>query len=361
MTAKHVQVIAEAGVNHNGDLKMALELIDVAAEAGADVVKFQTFKSDALASTTAPKAGYQLRQTGEAQSQQEMLRALELDEAAHRRLVAHCAKRGITFLSSPFDHSSLDFLVNELGLKTIKLGSGELTNGPLLLAASQAADHLILSTGMATLGEVEDALAVVAFGLMFPSRTPESLQSVRDAFAQPAAIAALHGRVSILHCTTEYPAPIEAINLRAMDTLASAFGLPVGYSDHTDGVAVSLAAVARGATMIEKHFTLNRALPGPDHAASLEPDALKALVKQIRQVSDCLGTGIKQPAPCEMGNRRVARKTLVSTEPVAPGETFSASKIAVKRHGVGVSPMHFWDVVGRTARRHYALDEPLEL
>lgn len=352
-----VHVIAEAGVNHNGKLELAMELIDVAAQAGADSVKFQTFRADALASESAPKANYQIRETGSEQSQQEMLKSLELDEAAHRKLLAHCNHRGVQFLSSPFDHESLRFLAQGLGLGTIKLGSGELTNGPLILAAANLASHLIISTGMATIGEVEDALAVVAYADANPGQVPNSLQAVKDALAGGQAMAGLRDRVTLLHCTTEYPAPPESTNLHAMTTLSRAFGLPVGYSDHTFGSAITLAAVALGATTIEKHFTLDRGMDGPDHAASLEPSELTDLVNDIRRITAAAGSGVKQPAACELSNRIVARKTMVASTSVPKGAQFEATSIAIKRHGAGLSPMHYWDVLGRHANRDYAVND----
>jgi sialic acid synthase SpsE len=263
-----VYVIAEAGVNHNGDAKLARDLIDAAVEAGADAVKFQTFRADALATPAAPKAGYQKHGTEAGETQRDMLRRLELTPQTHRNLLAHCRRRPIDFLSTPFDPDSLRFLVGDLGLETIKLGSGEVTNGPLLLAAARTGCRIILSTGMSTLEEVGRALDVLAFGFTRPQEDPDP-----DSLSEPAQDRrdALKERVVLLHCTSAYPAPISETNLRAMDTMNDAFGLAVGFSDHTPGTTAAIAAAARGAVAIEKHFTLDRSLPGPDHATSLEP------------------------------------------------------------------------------------------
>ena len=282
-------IIAEAGVNHNGDLELAKQLINVAAEANADAVKFQTFRAEQLVSHSAPKAEYQTRTTNKAESQFEMIRKLELTEADHHVLIAHCKARDIAFLSSPFDVSSLHLLTKRFGLQTIKIPSGEITNAPFLLAIARAAQRMILSTGMSTLAEVEAALGVLALGFTAPVTARPQRGDFEQAFASEAGQQALRNRVTLLHCTSEYPAPFGEVNLRAMDTLAKAFGLSVGYSDHTPGLHISLAAVARGARVIEKHFTLDRNLPGPDHKASLVPDELRQLVQQIREVEQEIG------------------------------------------------------------------------
>jgi sialic acid synthase SpsE len=264
-----VAVIAEAGVNHNGRLDTALALVDAAADAGADVVKFQTFRAGELATREAAQADYQIRNTGKVESQLDMLKALELDDEAHRKLIAHCRARAIEFLSTPFDHHSLALLADGLGLTRIKVGSGDLTNAPLLLAIARRKCDMILSTGMATLDEVEEALGALALGYADggePGRLP-----FKAAYACAAGKEVLRAKVVLLHCTSDYPAADDEINLRAMDALAERFGLPVGFSDHSVGIAVPIAAVARGATVIEKHLTLDRAMPGPDHLASIEP------------------------------------------------------------------------------------------
>ncbi|MGE4506739.1 MAG: N-acetylneuraminate synthase [Desulfovibrionaceae bacterium] len=353
-----VFVIAEAGVNHNGDLEMARRLVRQAARAGADAVKFQTFKAQAIASASAAKADYQLRTTDAGQSQLDMLRALELSAEAHRELMALCRELGLEFLSTPFDLESLDLLVS-LGVSRLKLPSGELTNAPLLLAAARSGLPLLVSTGMARLGEVEDALGVLAFG-MLGRKDPPGLAAFRAAYADPLAQAVLAARVTLLHCTTEYPAPFEDVNLAVLATMRQAFGLACGYSDHTEGLAVSLAAVALGACVLEKHFTLDRDLPGPDHKASIEPEELVDLVRQVRQVEAALGSAPKRPAPSEAANALVARKSLVAARPVAPGEAFTPENLAVKRPGSGISPMEYFDRLGRTAQRAYEADELIE-
>ena len=359
MTGAATFVIAEAGVNHDGQLDLALRLVDAAAETGADAVKFQTFSARRMVCRDAPQAAYQRRAGNGGEGQYEMLQRLELDLAAHQALVAHCAERRITFLSTPFDDASLDLLVAEIGVARLKLGSGELTHGPLLLRAAATGKPIILSTGMSTLGEVEQALSVLALGYTRPEAAP-GRRAFGAALAAEPGRRALREKVVLLHCTSQYPAPVEDINLRAMDTLAAAFGLPVGLSDHSAGIVVAIAAVARGAVMIEKHLTLERGLPGPDHAASLEPPEFQAMVDGIRAVEAALGRPAKQPAPGELATRDVARKSLVAARPIAAGTRLSADDIAVKRPGTGLSPMAYWDLAGTVARRDYAAEEPLE-
>lgn len=343
-------IIAEAGVNHNGDMGIALDLVDAAAAAGVDYVKFQTFKADRLASGLAPKAGYQERTTGQGESQLDMLRRLEMSDDMHQAVMTRCVEKGVRFLSTAGETESLRYLAEGLRLDTIKLGSGELTNAPLLLAAARTPARLMLSTGMGTLAEVEEALGVLAFGMM-NAAAPTTRRDFADALLDPAAWQALQRRVMLLHCTTEYPAAIDDTNLRAMDTMAAAFGLPVGYSDHTEGNAMSIAAVARGAAIIEKHFTLDRGMEGPDHAASIEPDELVALVRDIRAVERGLGSGIKQPGAVEIQNRTVVRRSVLTTRPVAAGTWLTADDLTVKRPGNGISAMDLWDCIGRPAAR----------
>ncbi|MBF0142928.1 MAG: N-acetylneuraminate synthase [Magnetococcales bacterium] len=362
MTAR-VTIIAEVGVNHNGDPEVARRMVEAAWRAGADAVKFQTFKADRLVLAAAPKAPYQERTTDPGESQREMLRKLELAEEDHRRLQDFCREIGIDFLSSPFDEVSLTFLVEELNLSTLKLPSGEITNAPLLVAAGRSGKKILLSTGMATLGEIEKALEMLAVGMVFQG-TARALQEVlRDVSPGgrasrvfidfPTAREFLAERVILLQCTTEYPAPYRTANLRAMETLRSAFGLAVGFSDHTPGIAVALAAVARGAVVVEKHFTLDRRLPGPDHAASLEPEAFRELVEGIRAVEASLGDGRKGPVAEEWANRLVARKSLVTLAGVAQGELFTEANLGTRRPGGGLSPMAYWDWLGRRAERDY--------
>lgn len=356
-----VFMIAEAGVNHNGDMRLAKQLIDVAAEAGAGAVKFQTFSAEQLVSRKAPKAEYQTRTTDQAESQFEMIRKLELTEADHEALIAHAQARGIVFLSTPFDVPSLRLLTKRFGLPTIKIPSGEITNAPFLLATSRAAQRVILSTGMSTLAEVESSLGVLAFGFTAPASVTPQRGDFEQAFASDLGQKSLRDRVTLLHCTTEYPAPFSEVNLRAMDTLAAAFGLPVGYSDHTPGIHVSLAAVARGAQMIEKHFTLDRSLPGPDHKASLEPHELRELVRQTREIEQTLGDGIKRPTASELKNRDVARKSLVAAKAIKEGEMFTEENLACKRPGTGTNPFAYWQTLGQAARRGYSTDDVLDV
>jgi len=356
MSAAPTLIIAEAGVNHNGSLDRAIVLVDVAADAGADIVKFQTFRAEALASAAAPKAAYQQANTGSAGAQLEMLHALELDAAAHRRLAAHAAARGVEFLSTAFDAESLD-LVLSLGVRRLKMPSGEITNGPLLLQAARSFLPILLSTGMADLAEIETALGVLAFGYAAPPEAAPSPAAFRVALMGEAGRKALAGRVTILHCTTQYPAPVAEVNLRAMATIAKRFGLPVGYSDHTEGIAVATAAVALGAVVIEKHFTLDRSLPGPDHRASLEPDELKAMVAAIRTVERALGSSEKRPTESERANIPVARKSLVAARPIARGETFTPDNLIALRPGGGRSPIEYWTLLGQAAERDYEKHE----
>lgn len=361
LTAKSnggVVIIAEAGVNHNGDLDAALGLIDAAAEAGADAVKFQTFKAEDVVIPAAAKAEYQKITTGSGETQLDMIRRLELSHDDHWKLVRHATERNIAFLSTPFDPESLRFLTEDLNLAVIKFSSGDITNGPMLLAAAKTNRDIILSTGMSTLEEVEAALAVLAFGYAGVDAAP-SEQAFAQALASQVGREALSDHVTLLHCTTEYPAPFADVNLRAMDTLRDAFSLPVGLSDHTTGHAVAVAAVGRGAVMIEKHFTLDRSQSGPDHRASLEPHELTGMVEAIRQVEAAMGDGRKRPMDSEEGNKAVARKSLVTLEAVAKGEVFTERNLGAKRPGDGISPMEYWNLLGRPAGRDYARDESL--
>ncbi len=335
-------IIAEAGVNHNGSLESAKRLVEIAVEAGADAVKFQTFKAENLVSTKAPKALYQMRTTDASESQYTMLKKLELSKSAHAALIDYCTAKGIQFLSTPFDLESLDLLVRSLNLPRIKISSGEITNAPLLLRASQSGKPLILSTGMSTLAEIETALGILAFGYTKDRNNP-SRQGFQNAYHTEEGQRALKEKVMLLHCTTEYPAAFEDSHLLAMDTMRSTFGLPVGFSDHTPGTAIAIAAVARGAVVIEKHFTLDKNMPGPDHKASLAPKELQSMVTSIRQVELALGTSHKTPSPSEFKNRDVIRKSLVAAFDIQEGETLAEANLTVKRPGTGVSPVDYWD------------------
>jgi N,N'-diacetyllegionaminate synthase len=332
---KKTLIIAEAGVNHNGDIELAKKLIDVAAEAGADKVKFQTFSAERQVTPGAKKADYQKMTTGRAETQQAMLQRLELTPHMHEELIAHCIVRKIGFLSTGFDIESVNLLAS-LGQKLFKIPSGEITNLPYLRHIGKLRQEVILSTGMASLGEVEAAIDVLEV-----AGTPRS-------------------RISVLHCTTEYPTPMKDVNLRAMQTIRSAFNVRVGYSDHTLGIEVAVAAVAMGASIIEKHFTLDRSLPGPDHKASLEPDELRAMVSAIRDIDIALGDGVKRLTPGEVSNRLIARKSIVARRSIKAGEVFSNENITAKRPGTGVSPMRWDEVMGRLAKRDFEANELIE-
>lgn len=352
-----VMIIAEAGVNHNGQRDLAFALVDAAADAGADAVKFQTFSADRLASSTAPKAAYQKHSTDAQESQLAMLQKLELPLAWHAALQAHARDKGIEFLSTAFDVESLAFL-DKLGVPLFKVPSGELCNAPLLWQFAHCGKPLILSTGMATLSEVEQGLAVVAHALQSATE-PDSMDAVWRVWSQPQARAALHGRVTLLHCTSQYPTSFDEVNLRAMGTLANAFGLPVGYSDHTEGILIPVAAVARGAQVIEKHFTLDRGMEGPDHKASLEPTELEAMVSQIRALTRALGDGTKAPQISEWDTRRAARQQVVAARSIAAGALLTREDLATARCGEGIPASMLWEWVGRTTDRAYVAGEVL--
>ena len=329
-------IIAEAGVNHNGDLELAKQIVKAAANAGADLVKFQTFTAERLAIDSAPKADYQNQTTDQKQSQFAMLRQLELTAEMHEQLIVYCSKQGIGFFSTGFDLQSVDYLAS-LGADRFKIPSGEITNLPYLRHVGAFGKPLILSTGMATLGEIEAALDACEI-----AGTPRS-------------------RITVLHCNTEYPTPMCDVNLRAMCSIRDAFGVAVGYSDHTLGIEVPIAAVALGATVIEKHLTLDRNWPGPDHKASLEPDEFAVMVRAIRNIEQAMGDGIKRPSPSESKNKSIARKSLVAARSIKAGEQFTPENLTAKRPGTGVSPMRWDKAMGRTATRDYDADEMIEL
>lgn len=331
-TNKKVFIIAEAGVNHNGSLRTAKRMVDVAVMAGADAIKFQTFKVTELVSATAPKAEYQKKNSGADESQYAMLKRLELSRLAHRQLIAYCKKLGIIFLSTPFDLDSIDFL-DRLGLKTFKIGSGELNNLPYLRKIGKLKKKIILSTGMAYLREVRFALGVL-------TRSGSKLKDI-----------------TVLHCTSEYPVPINEVNLRAILTLKKELGVKVGYSDHTSGIEVAIAAVALGASVVEKHFTLDKSMDGPDHAASLDPGELKAMVGAIRDIEKAFGSGIKRPMPSEMRNIQVIRKSIYAFKDIQKGEFFSEANLTVKRPATGLSPMKWDSLIGTAAKKRFAKDE----
>ena len=328
----HTLVIAEAGVNHNGDFNLAFRLVEAAAQAGADVVKFQTFQAQELATSQAAKAAYQKVTTGNADSQLSMLKSLELTPQQHLQLIDHCQACGIEFLSTAFDSVSIDLLAS-LNIKRWKIPSGEITNLPYLRKIGSFKQLVILSTGMANLGEIEAAIDVL-----------EQAGTLRE-------------QITVLHCTTEYPAPLDEVNLHAMQSMASAFGVAVGYSDHTNGIAVPIAAAALGATVIEKHLTLDQNMSGPDHRASLEPDQFSAMVCGIRTVQMSLGDGLKRPTKSEIKNIKPVRKSLVANEIIKPGDIFSDKNLTAKRPGYGISPMLWDEYIGRKSSKFYQIND----
>ena len=328
-----VYIIAEAGVNHNGSFELACKLVDAAKTAGVDCIKFQTFKSKNLVSHTAKKAEYQKATTGDS-SQQDMLKKLELSYDEFIALKEYCDEAGITFLSTPFDFDSIDFL-NSIDMPFWKVPSGEVTNLPYLLALAKTEKPVVMSTGMCEIAEIQAAINVLKDN------------GTKD--------------IKLLHCNTEYPTPFEDVNLKAMQTMRDVFGMEVGYSDHTKGIEVPVAAVALGATVIEKHFTLDRNMEGPDHKASLEPDELAAMVSSIRHIEKALGTGDKTPSPSEKKNITVARKSIVAKKDIKAGEELTVENITVKRPGTGISPMKWFDVLGTTAVRDFIEDELIEV
>ena len=327
-------IIAEAGVNHNGDIQTAKELIDVAAAAEADAVKFQTFKADTLVCRQAPKAAYQMETTSAEESQFDMLKKLELTPDMHRELIDYCHEKNIMFLSTPFDLDSLHYLV-DCGLAVIKIPSGEITNYPLIREAGRSGKRIILSSGMSTIDEVREAVAVL------------KENGSTD--------------ITVLHCNTEYPTPFSDVNLRAMQTIKEETGVSVGYSDHTPGIEAAVAAAALGAIVIEKHFTLDRNMKGPDHKASLEPNELTEMVRAVRHIEQALGDGEKKPSASEKKNMAVARKRLVAKCIIKGGEMFTEENLTAKRPGTGLSPMLWNQVIGQKAKRDFAADEMIEL
>ena len=331
-----ILIIAEAGVNHNGDISIAKELIDVAADSGADLVKFQTFKADSLVTKKAAKAEYQLKTSGSDESQHEMLSRLQLTEEMHRELIAHCKSRNIQFFSTGFDTESIDFLVS-LGQDQFKIPSGEITNLPLLRHIGSLGKRVILSTGMSDLEEVGNALEVI-----IEAGTSKN-------------------RITVLHCTSEYPAPMVDINLRAMKSIQDSYDVAVGYSDHTIGTEVAIAAAALGATIIEKHFTLDRNLIGPDHQASLEPLELKSMITAIRNIEIAMGDGVKKLTPSESTNKLVSRKSIVAKGKIYKGELFTSENLTTKRPGTGISPMRWDELIGTASKENYLDDEIIQL
>ncbi len=333
----HVTIIAEAGVNHNGSLELAKRLVDAALDAGADIVKFQTFKADRIATRQAHQAEYQKKnQNNNGQSQLEMLKRLELSDSDHRELLSYCEEKGIKFWSTAFDLDSIEYLRN-LGIDLWKIPSGEITNYPYLKKIASFNQPVIVSTGMCEMDDVSRAIDAL---------TNNGLE---------------REKITLLHCNTEYPTPMEDVNLKAMETMRRKFGLEIGYSDHTRGIEIPIAAVALGATVIEKHITLDRGMEGPDHKASIEPIELKAMVSAIRNVEKALGDGKKRISPSERKNIAIARKSIVASRPIAEGEVFTEENLAVKRPGSGISPMRWEEVLGQKASRCFNTDELIEI
>lgn len=346
-------IIAEAGVNHNGDEDLAIELINKAKWAGVDIVKFQTFKANKLVTNLAKKAKYQSKNTKNNDSQLSMLQELELPKSSFLRLANYCKEIDIEFLSTAFDEVSLHFLVNELNQERLKIPSGEITNLPFVLEHSKTKLDIIVSTGMANLAEIEQALSVIAFGLISKKGTTPSLDEFEKAYVSKEGLAALKEKVTLLHCTTEYPAPLAEINLNAINTLRQSFKLNIGYSDHSSGIIIPVSAVAMGACLIEKHFTLDRKMNGPDHKASLEPSELKDMVTSIRGIEVALGDGIKRPYPSEVKNKLVARKSLIASSAIKVGEKLTSDNISIMRPGNGMPPSQYWRILNMNASKEY--------
>lgn len=348
---KPVYIIAEAGVNHNGEADLAFKLVDAAVDAGADAVKFQTFTAEKLITKTAAKAKYQNETTDESESQYEMLKRLELNQSDHYELQAYCKEKGIEFLSTAFDEDSLKFLHHQLGLTKLKIPSGELTNAPLVLAHARTGSDLIVSTGMTNIEDIEKTLGIIAYG--FLHSTDQQIPGEKlfaQSYASPEGRSLLKEKVTLLHCTSEYPAPFEEINLKAMESMSRLFGLAVGYSDHSLGLTIPIAATACGATVIEKHFTLDSTMEGPDHRASLEPVELAAMVKAIREVSTAMGDGTKKVTPSEIENQKVARKSIVAAKDILKGEKYSEENLCIMRPEGGLPPIHYWNILGTVAQ-----------
>lgn len=333
MSYNKTYIIAEAGVNHNGSIELAKKMIDVAVHAGVDAVKFQTFKAEKIVSRYAPKAEYQKKTTTDHESQLEMIKKLELDKGAHEELLAWCRLMNIQFLSTPFDLDSIN-LLSKLGLEIFKIPSGEITNLPYLRKIGALKKKIILSTGMSDIGEIENALHVL-------TNAGTKLKNI-----------------TVLHCNTEYPTPMQDVNLKAMLTIKATFpGIHVGYSDHTEGIEVPIAAVAMGATVIEKHFTLDKNMEGPDHKASMEPDELTAMVKAIRNIEQALGTGLKKSSSSELKNKPIARKSIVAARTICKGEPLTEENLTVKRPGTGINPMRWDEMIGQRASKDYKQDD----
>jgi N-acetylneuraminate synthase len=355
-------IIAEAGVNHNGSEELAFKLVDKAKSSGVDIVKFQTFVTKNLVTKTAKQAKYQQKNIGKEQPQYQMLQKLELSFDSHKAIKYYCDTQGVEYLSTAFDSESLAFLVNDLKLNRLKIPSGELTNTPFVLEHALTGCDIIVSTGMSNLEEIEFALSVIAFGyLSQDSSLLPSSAAFKKAYASEAGQQLLKSKVVVLHCTTEYPAPIDEVNLNAMTLMHEKFNLPIGYSDHTAGITIPIAAVAKGAVVIEKHFTLSKDMDGPDHKASIEPDELIQMVKDIRCVEVALGAFDKKPTPSELKNKEVARKSIIAKSDINKGQKLTADNLAILRPGIGISPTRYYDVLGSYACKDFSAGELIVL
>lgn len=352
-------IIAEAGVNHNGSLDLALNLVEEAAKAGADAVKFQTFITNKNISKVAEKADYQKKTTGEEETQYEMVKKLELSFNDFKFINEHCKKNNITFLSTGFDLESLDFLVNEMDIPYIKIPSGDINNAPLILKAARAKKEILLSTGMSTLEDIHNALAIIYYGYTYPDKTPKNFQEVQYVY-QSENIDVLKEIVTIFQCTTEYPTPVGELNLNVLSTLKNEFGTKVGLSDHSEGTLACSLAVALGANVIEKHFTLNKNMEGPDHKASLEPNEFKKMVNEIRFTENALGIRNKVVSYSEEKNITIARKSLVAHQEIQLGNRFTEENLIIKRPGYGISPLLYWDYLGCIVKKQYLCDDLIE-
>lgn len=359
---KKTYIIAEAGINHNGDRKNAIKLIDKGISAGADAIKFQIFKAENLVTKSASKADYQLKKTNTKETQFEMLRSLELPLETYFELKDHCEKQNVDFLITAFDKESLDFIVNKLKVKKLKIPSGEITNGPFILEHALSGLDIILSTGMANLKEIETALSIIAYGYL--NKNKKNIIDTRDfkkMYESSEAKKILNSKVTLLHCTTEYPAPIDELNLNAINSLRSKFNIPTGYSDHSNGIIASVIASTFDVDIIEKHFTLDKNMQGPDHAASLEPKELKLMIDYIRLVENIMGNGNKNISKSEKKNLKIARKSLVAAKNIKKGEIFSHDNIDIKRPGTGISPINYWTVIGKKSKKNYKTDDIIKL
>ncbi|MDV7339790.1 N-acetylneuraminate synthase [Terasakiella sp. A23] len=354
-----VSVIAEVGVNHNGKIDTALRLVEAAKEAGADIVKFQIFSADGIVLKNVRQADYQVQNIGQKSDQYSMLKSLELSKDDYFKIIDYCQQLEINFLFTPFDEESLDTVLNDFNQRIIKIGSGDLTNAPMLLKIAQHARKVILSSGMASMAEIKMALSILGFGYLQNSISPGTA-AFETAFTQKETQKLLQENVTLLHCTTQYPSPLDSINLRAMKTLKNQFNLKIGFSDHSEGILAAIAAVSLGATVVEKHLTLDRTMEGPDHIASTEPHQFKDMIRSIRDVETALGSDVKAPTQEELKNAQIARKNLVAKKTIKKGDLFTRDNLCVKRSGTGINALTFFDQIGKTADQDYAIDDVIQ-